>query len=357
MSKYSRYGYSASDWKRHHESKRAALTKFYGGIDKDILDVLYNLSSYDLDKFWFYYGKSYGDSAVRYGRKTYPEWKTGKRRPSADTLERMVQTLPSSLRFDDKFELLRRMRIRHRKLDSHKLSVTTNNWMQSIAPLVSDTIRKAYAQDLPEHIKQRLNWLSEGDVQAATTLLAAAEVREGQIAVKLLRQEFANIQKILSTVGERLVITHTIQLPYGSITLKIKRARPMSEKDNQIVSKQDRSLFKPTADDILDNAFANLDESAAKRINEQAASEALRLSVMSKENEMRFDNAQRELGSVADTVRMMENTTSADFSINKTIHSASGTTDIQVKRQPYRTTIIVALVVGVVLLLFYLTRH
>jgi hypothetical protein len=88
---------------------------------------------------------------------------------------------------------------------------------------VSSLIEKAYTAELPKNIRDQLEWLSDRDVEIARALLASSQAEASKNAVSFLGDEIYNIERVLTRSGARSKVTHTIKLPYGTITLKIKR--------------------------------------------------------------------------------------------------------------------------------------
>ena len=228
-----RYRYSSrAYWGRYHGSQRDALTATFAGFDKDILDEFYKLPPHQLSSLFGNYEHKYGRSAASYARKTYPGWKSGSTRPSAKTVGRLLESLPEVLGFEAKCELLRKLRVRHRNPEFHTLKVSTADWQEAVVPLVKRLILKAHSASLPTPVEQRLSWLSNNDSQAAQALLARSEVYEGALAVSLLKHEFSAIESALSVLT-RSKVKHTITLPYGNIHLSIKRAKSMSQNNDE----------------------------------------------------------------------------------------------------------------------------
>jgi hypothetical protein len=75
---------------------------------------------------------------------------------------------------------------------------------------------------LPVQIERRLKWLAADDMRAAAAILAESQARESRNALELLEHEFESIERLVAESGGRGRITHTIRLPAGTITLRIK---------------------------------------------------------------------------------------------------------------------------------------
>jgi hypothetical protein len=106
-----------------------------------------------------------------------------------------------------------------------------------------------------------------------------------------------NLETALTKLPSNRKVTHTIHLPYGNIHLKIS-GRPGMDKepDNgaELVRQKDTSLFKPSAEDIFDDVFNDLDSEQAAQVKAKAAEEAMRLVAEKKRGEIKYANASRD---------------------------------------------------------------
>jgi hypothetical protein len=334
---------------------KARLSFALGGFDKDILEKFYLLTPDQLVRLFNIYSDSYGDGPAAYARKTYADWKHGAVRPSAQTINRLLDNLPLVLNFDGKCELLRKLRERHRKPEYHSLKVKADDWKEHVVPLVRAVIQKSYRANLPENIERRLTWLSNGDMQTARAILAHAQALEGAVAVNLLQDEMQNIETALTNLDGKGKVTHTIRLPYGHIQLKISGRRRMDkESDNgeELVRQNDNSLFKPTAEDIFEDVFTDLDQEQAAQIKAKAAEEAMRLVAEKKRGEIKYANASRDIANFVNNADLMEQR-KKDYEMSAEFEGASGVTKIQVGRN-WSKTVVAGSVIGILLLLIIL---
>src|SRR4030095_12478317 len=107
-------------------------------------------------------------------------------------------------------------------------------------------------------------------------------------AVAMLQDEMRIIEDALTNLDGKGKVTHTIRLPYGHIQLKISGRRRMdkeSDDNAELVRQNDSSLFKPTAEDIFEDVFTNLDQEQAAQVKAKAAEEAMRLVAEKKRGE------------------------------------------------------------------------
>lgn len=347
-----RYRYSSrAYWGSYHGSQRAALTATFAGFDKDILDEFYTLTPRQLSSLFANYERKYGRSAALYARKTYPGWKSGSTRPSAKTVERLLESLPEVLGFEAKCELLRKLRVRQRKPESHSLKVSTADWQEVVVPLVKRLILKAHSASLPTSVEQRLSWLSNNDAKAAQALLARSEVYEGALAVSLLKHEFSAIESALSVLT-RSKVKHTITLPYGNINLTIKRSKHMSQKNDQkSLSRRDEasSLFKPRTEDIFDDVFSSLDEQQASQVKAKAAEESMRIIAEKKRAEIKMTNARHDIRDFIENADDMERR-KKDYQMRGRFESASGSTEIQVSRNWSQTLVTAGVIIAILII-------
>lgn len=341
-----------SFWEYRHRTLKETLSALVGGFDKDILERFYSLTPDQLTQLLSLYSTEYGNGPARYARNTYAEWKHGSVRPSALTINRLLDSLPLVLDFHGKCDLLRKLRERHRRLEHHSLKVKADDWKEHVVPLVRAVIQKSYRANLPEVVERRLTWLSSGDMQTARALLSHAKALEGAVAVRLLQDEMQNIETAITNLDGRGKVTHTIHLPYGYIQLKISGRRKMDkEGDNgaELVRQNDSSLFKPTAEDIFDDVFTDLDPDQAAQVKAIAAEEAMRLVAEKKRGEIKFANASRDIENFVNNADLMDQR-KKDYQMSAEFEGASGVTKIQVGRN-WSKTIVVGSILGILLLL------
>lgn len=356
-----RYSYSrdAIYWSQRHLSERARVSALVGGFDQDVLDKFYTLTPDQLARLFNIYSDEYGSGAAAYARKTFPDWQSGFIRPSAQTINRLLDSLPQVLNFEGKCELLRKLRERYRKPESHSIKVQADDWKEQVVPLVKTIIKKAYTVNLPEIVERRLTWLASGDMQTARAILSHSQAVEGAIAVRLLQDEMSNIEAALINLPGKKKITHTIRLPYGNIHLAISGRRTMAKDNNStdLTHQNNTGLFKPSAEDIFDDVFSELDQDQARQVKAKAAEESMRLVAEKKRGEIKYGNASRDIANFVHNADLMEQR-KKDYQMTGQFESASGMTNIQVGRN-WTTTIIAGAVIGilVIMIMLYVFRN
>ncbi|MET0626281.1 MAG: hypothetical protein ABW250_25335 [Pyrinomonadaceae bacterium] len=188
--------------------------------DSDVVRVVLGLDPAVVDELFEIYAKEFGPGAARYARRTRAKWVAGQVRANRQTFERLLVRLPGVMSFDLKCEVLRKLREEFCPQAHYELSVGAEGWRESVAPLVDSLVRQSYASELPRHIDRRLKWLAADDMRVARAILDESRARESRNALELLEHELPEIARLVEGSGGR--VTHTMRLPSGTITLKIK---------------------------------------------------------------------------------------------------------------------------------------
>jgi hypothetical protein len=208
--------------------QRRGFSRFFGKNpenkihSREIMKVLLGLSGEKLEALLDLYKQQFGAGAARYARKTYRKWKSGDVRPIEQTYKRFLLHLPKVMDYDLKCEVLRHLMEEYCAKDDYKLTVYTDDWEETLEPLVRKIIDKPYRAQLPKEIEEKLEWLAEGEMQIARDILRRSQVEEGRIGVSMLGEEFANIANLLENTKGKRRVTHQLKFPYGTISLEIK---------------------------------------------------------------------------------------------------------------------------------------
>lgn len=122
----------------------------------------------------------------------------------------------------------------------------------------------------------------------------------------------------------------------------------MEDESTEIVPKK-QSLFPISAEDIVDNALQNLDEGQARRVTEKAADEVVRLAVEKRKAEYRNAAAQDEMRNLIHNANLLDDQV-GDFKISSTFETASGTTNVEIKKAPF-SLVHVAIIGGILIVI------
>lgn len=128
----------------------------------------------------------------------------------------------------------------------------------------------------------------------------------------------------------------------------------LPENDEIEIIPKKQSLFPISADDIVDNALQNLTEAQAHRVTEKAADEIVRLAVEKRKAEYRNEAAQDEMQNLINNANLLDQRV-GDYKINSTFETASGTTNVEIRKSPLNLTnlILIGLVVIVIVVALY----
>lgn len=132
------------------------------------------------------------------------------------------------------------------------------------------------------------------------------------------------------------------------------------ENETQKITPKKQSLFPLTPDDIVDNALQNLDEKQARQVTQKAADEIVRLAVEKRKAEYRNSAAQEEMSNLIKNANLLDKSVS-DYKINSTFETASGTTNVEIRKSNLTGTTFVLLIIGILiflsLLIFLITKN
>ena len=221
MSRYYRGYRRRSYWSYQHISERGQLSAAVGGIDRDIERIFLNLPSHKLESVLTRYGREHGSSALSYARKTYPSWKSGRTRMSGMVAERLLNLVPTVLDSDTRFDLVKKVRDAHRTKVNKHVHCEPHEWRTKVAPEVAELLASSSRFQLPAAAVSRIRWLADGDSEAAQRLLVAAEEEEAVARLRHLELEFRRIDTLMQSVQGQKTVSHTIELPQGTIHVSI----------------------------------------------------------------------------------------------------------------------------------------
>lgn len=123
----------------------------------------------------------------------------------------------------------------------------------------------------------------------------------------------------------------------------------MEDEKQELVPKK-QTLFPLSAEDIVDNALQNLDETQARRVTEKAADEIVRLAVEKRKAEYRNSAAQEEMHNLINNANLLDQRV-GDYKIESTFETASGTTNVEIRKSRQSPVTIIAIVAGIAVLI------
>ncbi len=119
------------------------------------------------------------------------------------------------------------------------------------------------------------------------------------------------------------------------------------ENDNENLVPQKKSLFPLSPDDIVDNALQNLDEKQIADVTKKVADEMVRVAVEKRKAEYRNAAAQDEMRNLINNANLLDERVS-DYKINSTFETASGTTNVEIRKSKLTPTNIFIIAAGII---------
>jgi len=173
-----------------------------------------------------------------------------------------------------------------------------------------------------------------------------------------LDEEFASMERLL-VASPKGKLNHRIELPYGVLTLLVRRASAVEDPKRSselTIRPGSENAEITTSDQLLRNAIRNLTPEQMSQISAKATEEALKIQTEAVRADQRFQNASRDIDSFIDGTRRLESQ-NVDFKQSGTFNTASGTTSINVRKDQSKTWIIVAVALAILVLLLILSRR
>jgi hypothetical protein len=367
LSYYRRYQ-RHRNWGAYHSSERARVTSLFGGIDKDVEIVFFSLPSFELEALFREYGFKYGLGAESYARNIFPKWKSGVVKLSGQTAERLIELLPPRLNKEQRYELIRKLRNHYIRKLTESVYAKPESWRESVIPVIKKVVETSRNLKLPEVLFIKASWLADGDSRAAQNILRSIEEEEARQRTSYLEAEFKRIEIFMTRVENTTFASHTISLPQGDIhviILKEKqtllsslfsgRRQTMSNKENDLITsdQMQKALMRQQArGSLLNLSFADLNENQKIELRKKIIEEKLGLDVSQEKADQRFYNSTRDMANTINVVRGIEQSSKSDYDVRATFETASGSTNVTVKKSNNTVIIVVAIVIGIIIFLF-----
>ncbi len=364
---YNRYR-RRTNWGAYHSNKRTQLTNLFAGIDKDIESIFLNLDRTSRESIFSEYGQEYGDSAEKYARNTFAKWKSGKTKLSGQTAERLLNLLPPFLTQAKRYELVKKLRDYYMNKIHTNEHVTTSHelWKQDLVPVVNRVIERSSNFKLPEELKMRATWLAGGDADGAIKILTSVEQEEAKLRTAYLDVEFRRLEQYVNLVQNAQAVSHTIVLPQGKIHVTIQQkkepfinrifgGKKMGNDSRELVPREEleRALVKQQAKgELLNLSFNDLNEKQKTALRERVLNEKLNLELSQQKANQRFDNSTRDMANTIKAVNALEHASKSDYKVESFFETASGSTNITVKKNNNTVVIVVAIVIGIIIFMF-----
>lgn len=126
----------------------------------------------------------------------------------------------------------------------------------------------------------------------------------------------------------------------------------MKDKQNNLSTKKENfTLTQPGS--LLDEVLAKLPEEQQENLRFKALEKRLDIDDESKRAELRYKASSMDMANTMHQIESTERATNSDYTIKAEYETASGKTNIEVKKSNNTVIIVIAVVIGVVFLLMF----
>lgn len=211
----------------HIEQYRQLRLKLGSALD-DIEKLFFAMDKPRLDNLLFEYGCLYSEKAQNYAIETIPKWKNRSTKMSGQTAERLINLVPKYLDDNERYALLKNLYEANRSREYHSIEVVLgvpeiNIKMAELERVFDSLCRKPFEQALPSHIRDIMRWVCDENSELQRRIMAAIEQEESCMIISFARKEIDNLKKLIRHNDHNLKAEHDIQLPFGSIKVRIRR--------------------------------------------------------------------------------------------------------------------------------------
>lgn len=126
----------------------------------------------------------------------------------------------------------------------------------------------------------------------------------------------------------------------------------MSDKrDNLPIKRESFSLSQPGS--LLDEALSKLPKDQQERLLSKAIEKRLDIDEEAKKAELRYQSSSLDMVNTIRQVNSLEQSTKSDYTVRAEYQTASGKTNVEVKKSNNTVIIVIAIVIGIIILLMF----
>lgn len=193
-----------------HLEQARAFSREIGGTDADVKRYFFSLSGPVLDEIFLAYGKANGRQAELYARKTFQKWKSGSTKMGGLVAERLFNLLPPRMPTATKLELAGNIWRHFGPSSARYFTVGPAADAKSVIDAISEKLNASIqTYQIPDHVRNRFEWLSAGDVTIKEELLNNFRRMEQDLVISKLHQELPLLQKQMQDYAEQAISVQT----------------------------------------------------------------------------------------------------------------------------------------------------
>ncbi|MDB4906281.1 MAG: hypothetical protein JWO05_1065 [Gemmatimonadetes bacterium] len=350
---YHRRKWDGRDWARWHDQQRSRVSSRFFGLDEDVKRIFFELTPDQLNRVIRSYSNKYGASAASYAARTYPRWRGGDVSPSADTLERLLESVPEVIPLPQKVRLLAELRKRSRKIPQKQIRCLPDTAERLVSTELTILLAQGLRHEIPPHVRAALDWLSCNSMKTAETILRVAEVLEARVlaeaaSVEIVRLRLALERTIMMKGASAGRFSHRVETPYAVLDVQVAPPSLLGKLIKSSSTPPPVSDLTPrNPNDLIGELTSQLSESDKEQLRIVAAQEKLTLDVKAREASLRHGASGAEIERTLDAAeRLQYGDKSSSFAVSGAYKGASGVTNIEVKRSEPAAAMIKWIAVG-----------
>jgi len=194
-----------------------------GPIVDNVRDAFFELSEESLHSLLMVYRNKYGHKPADYALEAYPIWKSGKRKMSGQTAQRLLDLIPKYLTSEQRFTMVKKLCDYHSETIDHYISVDKDNINQAFSEVEKaiNKIKKSHSlKYIPEDVLETVKWLNDADIVVTRSMLSQID----DVMHHQVEQSIARNQDLIHSVLSNKETKHyheTFKFPNGTITLQM----------------------------------------------------------------------------------------------------------------------------------------
>lgn len=211
---------------RRHLAEAWEFAEEMGGADQDVREYFFSLPPRGRDAVLRAYGKKYGAAAEDYARKTWRDWRSGKRGMSGLVAKRLFDLLPPLMPLAKKLELAGNLWRHFAPATEHAYAITETTELEAVGRVIGERLNAVITiHAIPQNVKNRFQWLAQGDIVVEEQILNYFRQLEKNLIMERLRLEIPLLQRQLRMHPD---FTHSLKSEFrinnNRITVRVARA-------------------------------------------------------------------------------------------------------------------------------------
>lgn len=207
---------------QQHIREAAEFSRELGGTDQDVKSYFFGLDQGRLIEVLDAYGDEYGSNAMNYAWEALPKWRSGQTKMSGMVSERLFNLLPQYMPLKEKYKLVDSL-WKHVSPRSKKHLIVGTQASSDVVNRALEEQMQSFIVDwkLPDEMKKRFLWLSDGDVGVQEALNRHLEGMHRQTCLAIAQRAVPEFMARYNDKwqGSNAAIMHTIDVGNQSLVV------------------------------------------------------------------------------------------------------------------------------------------